>query len=433
MLAGSAVSVGLPILDCVLNESGTAFAADGAVLPTRFATWAWPLGLGEDDWVPKAAGVNYELPTQMRALQPVKKKMNFFTGGQVFLDGQSNNVHFTGLQGLMTGKVANTREYLGSIDALVSEVIGRGTRFRSIEVACAGSPRDSWSARLDSGLQPAEVSPAALYKRIFGPDFQDPNAAEFTPDPDIMLRKSVLSGIKEERQALMSKLGAADKTKLDNYFTSLRELEQKLEVQLQKPQPLQACSRPATPLAQEKLALTLATEAVERHDLFAGLLAHALACGQTHVANLVISRPQSGLRRDGDATAHHTHTHEEQIDPKLGYQVTCRWFTNTYMDALRRFVSTFDAIKEGDRTLLDSMVVFAFTDHGSPRLHSVRNYPILTFGSGGGRIKTGLHIPRPGDQVTRVGLTIQQAMGVQVSSWGVGSNRVTSAISEVLA
>jgi hypothetical protein len=433
MLAGSAVSVGLPILDCLLNENGTAFAASGAPLPARFATWYWPLGLGEDDWVPKSTGTNYTLPPQMAPLEPLKKKMNFFTGGQVFLDGQSNNVHFTGLQGLMTGKVSNSREYLGSIDALISGVIGNGSRFRSIEVACAGSPRDCWSARPDTGVQPAEISPVALYSRIFGAEFKDPNAAEFTPDPDVMLKKSVLSGIAEERRLLEKRLGAADREKLDNYFTSLRELEQKLQIQLQKPEPLPACTIPKPLPMDKEPTVTLAVDAIERANLFAGLLAHALACGQTNVVNLAISRPQSGLRKQGDATAHHTHTHEEQIDPKLGYQPVCRWFTDSYMTALAYFVRTLDSIKEGDRTLLDSMVVFAFTDHGAPRLHSVRNYPILTFGSGGGRIKTGMHIGRPGDQVTRVGLTIQQAMGVQVSSWGVGSNRVTSPISEVLA
>lgn len=433
MLAGSAVTVGLPILDCLLNTNGTAFAANGAPLPARFATWYWPLGLGENDWVPKTAGTNYELPAQMSPLEPLQKKINFFTGGQVFLDGQSNNVHFTGLQGLMTGKVANSREYLGSIDALISEVIGKGSRFRSIEVACAGSSRDCWSARSDSGVQPAEISPVALYSRIFGAEFKDPNASEFTPDADVMLKKSVLSGISEERQDLMKKLGAADREKLDSYFTSLRELEQKLQIQLQKPEPLEACSIPKPPSLEKEQAVTLATDAVERANLFAGLLAHALACGQTNVVNLAISRPQSGLRKHNDATAHHTHTHEEQIDPQLGYQVVCRWFTDGYMNALAHFANRLDSIREGERTLLDSMVVFAFTDHGAPRLHSVRNYPIITLGSGGGRIKTGMHIPRPGDQVTRVGLTMQQAMGVQVSAWGVGSNRVTSPISEVLA
>ena len=102
------------------------------------------------------------------------------------------------------------------------------------------------------------------------------------------------------------------------------------------------------------------------------------------------------------------------------------------MTGLAHFAGMLDGIKEGDRTLLDRMILFAYTDHGAPRLHSLRNYPFVTFGSANGRMKTGMHISRPGDAATRVCLTVQQAMGVPVSAFGVGSNRVTSPISEVL-
>jgi hypothetical protein len=433
MMAGGAVTVGLPILDCLLNTNGNAFAATGAPLPPRFGTWFWGLGLGEADWRPKAAGTNYELPIQLQSLKPLKSKMNLFSGGEVFLDGQSNNTHFTGVQGLMTGRVSGTADYFGTIDTVIGDIIGAGTRFRSIEVACDGDPKASWSARTVSGKSPAEVSPLALYTRIFGPEFKDPNAAEFTPDPAVIVRRSALTAVSEQRQDLVRGLGAADKIKLDNYFTALRSLEQKLEVQLQKPEPLAACTKPDAPAKEDKQALTLASEAMARHDLFAGLLAHALACGQTRVVNLSITQGMSGLRKEGDPTNHHTYTHEEPIDPVLGYQVKSAWFQSLYLNALYNFAKTLDDIHEGDRTLLDRMVLFAFTDHGAPRLHSLRNYPVITLGSGNGRLKTGMHIPKPGDAVTRVGLTIQQAMGVPISAWGTGSNRVTSPISEVQA
>ncbi len=433
MMAGSAVTVGLPILDCMLNESGNAFAATGAPIPLRFATWFWALGLGEAEYRPKTAGTDYELPPQLAPLKPFQKKMNLFSGGEVFLDGQSNNTHFTGVQGHMTGRVSGGSEYYGSVDALVGDVIGNGTRFRSIEVACDGDPRDSWSARTSSGRQPAEVSPLALYTRIFGPEFKDPNAAEFTPDPQIMVRRSVLSGVSEERQDLMRNLGATDRARLDNYFTSLRSLEQKLDIQLQKPEPLPACTKPKQPEKEEKQALNIATEAMARHNQFAELLAHALACGQTRVANLCITQGMSGLRREGDPTNHHTYTHEEPVDPVLGYQVKSAWFTALYMQALHDYAAVLDGIQEGEKTLLDRMILYAYTDHGAPRLHSLRNYPFVLLGSANGRMKTGMHIPKPGDAATRVGLTVQQIMGVPVSAWGVGSNRVTSPISEVMA
>ena len=99
MLAGSAVTVGLPILDCVLNDNGTAFADTGAPLPTRFASWFWPLGLGEKDYRPAEGGSNYAMPWQLQALNPFKKRLNLFSGSHVALDGAANQTHFTGVQG----------------------------------------------------------------------------------------------------------------------------------------------------------------------------------------------------------------------------------------------------------------------------------------------------------------------------------------------
>ena len=433
MLAGSAVTVGLPILDCMLDENGDAFAATGAPIPPRFATWFWGLGLGEGNWVPKTAGADYQLPVQLEPLKPFQKKMNLFSGGEVFLDGQSNGTHFTGVQGIMTGKVVGTGDYSNSIDTVVGNVIGNGTRFRSLEVACDGDPKACWSARSDNGRQPAEISPHALYARIFGPEFRDPNAAEFAPDTGVMVRRSALSAVKERREELMRDLGAADRQKLDNYFTSLRALETKLDVQLQKPEPLPACSKPGELEEEKKQVLTMATDAMERHNLFAGLFAHALACGQTRVVSSAITAAMSGLLRQGDSTNHHTYTHEEPVDATLGYQVKCAWFQSLYMQALHDFAKAMDSIQEGDKTLLDRMVVFAFTDHGAPRLHSVRNYPIITLGSANGRLKTGMHIPKPGDAATRVSYTVMQSMGVALGDWGTASNKVSTPISEVLA
>jgi hypothetical protein len=433
MLAGGAVAVGLPILDVMLNDNGDAFAGTDKPLPTRLFTWFWPLGLGEGDYVPKNAGADYELPVQCAALKPFQKKLNYFSGGQVFLDGHGNGTHFTGVQGIMTGKVGKVGEYFGSLDSIIADEIGADTRFRSLVAVCSGEPSASWSARSDSGVEPAEVSPSALYTRIFGPEYKDPNAAIFTPDPDVLLRRSVLSGITDERNQLVRVLPASDRDKLDSYFTSLRALEHKLDVQLQKPAPLAACSKAVDVKTDDGHILTVAEDAMGRHEVFTQLFTHALACDQTRVVNLVISAAFSGLRRAGDPVSHHTYTHEEPIDMKLGYQPICGWFQQRYMRALHDIALSLDRVQEGDKTLLDRTIVFAFTDHGAPRVHSVKNYPLFTIGSGNGRLKTGLHVPRPGDAATRVGYTLQQAVGVPSSSWGTASNMVSSPISDVLA
>ena len=103
------------------------------------------------------------------------------------------------------------------------------------------------------------------------------------------------------------------------------------------------------------------------------------------------------------------------------------------MGFFRELVQTLDGIQEGDGTLLDRTIVFAFTDHGEARMHSMKRYPILTAGSGGGRMQTGLHVAAEGAAAPRVGFTIQQALGVVSGQWGAESNQVSRPFSEVLA
>ncbi len=435
MLGGSAVTVALPLLECFLNDNGSAYAATGAALPPCFGTWFFGLGLTPGHWVPKETGNRYTLPEHLGALAPVQAKFNLFSGMQVFLDGKANQNHYSGAQCQMTGMVTRTgSEYSISFDQLIADAIGQRCRFRSLEVDCSGDRKATWSARGSNGMNPSEISPLALYMRIFGPEFRDPNAANFVPDPDVMLRHSVLSGVTDQRQDWMRRISATDRTRLDEYFSSVRDLEQKLGVELQKPSPLPACSVPRQPVraVSENLGpLVEQTESTNR--LFAQLLAHALSCGQTQVFNVTMANSFSPLRKAGETTGYHQLTHEEPIDAQLGYQPKCKWLAEQHMRFLRDFLQTLDSIKEGDGTLLDRTVVFGFTDHGEARLHSMKNYPIFTAGSGGGRMRTGYHLAAQGDAVTRVGLTIMQALAIPSSgSWGTETNHVTRPFSEVL-
>jgi len=431
VVGGVAVSVGLPVLECFLNPSGTAYAATGAALPPIFGTWFWGLGLTPGHWEPAASGNEYALPEHLAMLEPVKAKINLFSGMQVFLDGKVNQNHFSGAQCQMTGMVSrNGSDYTTSIDSIIGNHFGQRTRFRSIEVSCDNDRRSTWSARGENGMNPAEVSPLALYGRIFGPDFKDPNSADFTPDPAVMVRKSVLSGVTEQRQALMRRVSASDRTRLDEYFTSVRDVEQQLAVQLERPSPLPACSVPP-PVEVENLG-TLVEQTRATHRQFVQLIAHALSCGQTQVFNIAMGSSFSPLRKPGEASAYHQLTHEERIDPQLGYQPTCKWLAEQQMAFFLEMVQTLDAIREGDSTLLDRSLVFAYTDHGEARLHSMKKYPVFTAGSGGGRMRTGYHIAAEGDTVTRVGLTLQQAVGINAGSWGTETNRATKPFSEVL-
>jgi hypothetical protein len=431
MMGGAAVTVGLPFLDCFLNTNGTALA-DGQALPVNFGTWFWGLGLNPGRWEPAKPGKLEAMNVELQPLVAYKDKMNVFSGMKAFLDGKPNGVHFSGVQGMLTGTVPRGMTAdKPSVDTLIADQIGTRTRFRSLEVCCAGNPSHSQSRRSGAVVNPGEISPAALYTRVFGPEFTDPNAATFTPDPAVIVRKSALSAVAEDRADFVKTLGAADKARLDEYFTSLRGLEQQLALQLEKPAPLAACTVPGkvddSPVGTE-------IEIVKtNHRLFAGLLAHALACGQTNVVNVAFSDATSSLRRAGGTQTHHEFSHEEPVDAQLGYQPTLAWFFNEIMGSLAFFLASLDGIKEGDKTLLDRTVIMTATDLGYAKLHGLENMPMMTFGSGNGKLKTGLHIPAQGEPTSRVGLTLQQVMGVPVSSWGTDSMQTSKTITEIVA
>jgi hypothetical protein len=163
------------------------------------------------------------------------------------------------------------------------------------------------------------------------------------------------------------------------------------------------------------------------------LLAHALACGQTNVVNVAFTDSTSSLRKAGGHQTHHEYSHEEPVDAELGYQPTMAWFFGHVMESFGVMLASLDSIKEGDRTLLDRMLVMTGTDHGYAKLHGIENLPVLTVGGANGRVKTGLHFHAQGDTVSRIGLTVQQAMGVAVSQWGSESNHTAKPFTDMLA
>jgi len=432
---GAVVSVGLPFLDCFLDSKGRALASTGESLPVRFGTWFWGLGLCPGRWEPKATGPNFVLPDLLKVLSPFREQITILSGMRAALDGNVNRVHWSGGRAVTAGEVLDN---LPSVDTIISGAIGDATRFRSLEVSATAEKTVaaelvgaySWSIRNANSVNAGETSPLAFYGRIFGREFHDPNAAEFKPDPRLMARESALSAITESRQGLVKQLGAADRARLDQYFTSLRQLEHQIAVQLEKPPPLPACVLPKVPVEPERANSDDVEATIEKHAILVNLVALALACDQTRVANIYFT--SGGLRRPGATTTHHVLTHEEQVDLKLGYQARVSWYEARMMENFVTMLRSLDGIKEGDGTLLDHSLILAFSEHGYAKLHTLDNIPMFLAGKAGGRVRTGMHIKAAGDPVTRVGLTIQQAMGLSVGSFGAGSMKTDRPFAELL-
>ncbi|MCB2107450.1 MAG: DUF1552 domain-containing protein [Rhodobacteraceae bacterium] len=432
-LGGCAISVGVPFLDCFLDGHGEALA-DGSPVPTRFGTWFWGLGMNKKIFVPKKTGPDFDLPEEIESLKPVQKHLNLFTNYRVLTDGRTNFCHTTGWIGLRCGTAPRTRGDLPkpSLDVLVSDAIGNGTRFRSLELAATGGIRDSYSFRSGDAINPPMNSATKFYQRVFGAEFQDPNNPNFKPDPRVMVRKSVLSAVKDQRDDLMKTLGTSDKARLDQYYTAIRELEGRLELQLQKPAPAEACVLPGA--APKELAEGEFAEVVkERHKAMTDLLVLAVACNQTRVINMVYSMSFANTVRTGFPQTHHLITHEEIEDHELGYQVQNSWYLRRAMEAWAYFVGAFANYREGNATLLDRMLIYAHSDQEYAKVHSIDGIPMFTAGTANGKLKTGLHIDGQGEPGTRVGYTVQKVLGMNPSSWGTDSMETNKEVSEILA
>jgi hypothetical protein len=432
MLGGGLITVALPMLDCFLDGNGVALAS-GAPMPTRFATWLWGCGVNNARWTPDRVGNDFDFKDELRPVEAFKSKITVFSGFNCILNGRPNLPHTSGIMGTLSGsapRAGGGASALPTIDVLVSGAIGAGSRFRSLEVACTGQPNVSYSMEAGSTVNPSEVDPVALYTRIFGPEFADPNAATFHPDPNVMVRQSVLSAVSEQRADLMRSVGGADRARLDQYFTSVRQMEQQLGQMLQPPPPAVACVVPRQPAA---IALGPTWEDAERaHDKLTDLLVMAMACNQTRVVNVVLSNLGSNLRRRDEAVSLHELTHEEPIDAELGYQPKATFFLQKSMDTLATFFRKLDAVQEGDRTLLDNSLVLATTESNFAKLHSIDSLPMIVAGSAGGKWRAGQHITGRGDPTSRVGLTMQQVLGLSVDAWGEDAMRVSNPIGEVI-
>ncbi len=210
MMGGGAITVGLPFLDCFLDSNGAAQAATGAPLPVCFGTWFHGCGLNPGRWEPKTVGPNYEFGVELQPLTPFKSKINVYSQMSALLDGRPRGAHTVGPAVILQGTTPPTLEHAfnpePSLDVLVADVIGKRSRFRSLEVSCTGNPISTHSKRAGSAMNPAEISPLALYRRVFGSEFKDPNAVDFTPDATVMARRSVLSAVSEQTKRLMNHL-----------------------------------------------------------------------------------------------------------------------------------------------------------------------------------------------------------------------------------
>src|SRR4029078_1410370 len=180
----------------------------------------------------------------------------------------------------------------------IARAIGRETRFQSVTATANGDARTSYSYDNANSINAAEASPLNFYKTMFGADYQDPNAATFTPNPQVMVRKSVLSGLMDERRELTSAVGAEDRVRLEQYFSGLRDLERQFDKQLTKPEPIGSCHH-VDPPGEDPNTSVDASIVAQRHKMLTDLMVMAVACDQTRVFNMAYSAAFASTTKAG--------------------------------------------------------------------------------------------------------------------------------------
>jgi hypothetical protein len=435
-LGGIAISIGLPPLEAMLDAHGTAHA-DGSALPKRLGVFFWGNGVKLDRWVPKTVGAGFEPSPELEPLRGLRDHVSVVSG----MDLKTGNErgHHAGCVGILSGAAMVSQPHPSSmyastfsqpsIDQVAAAVLGKSTRFGSLELGISrrvvnveGTTLNFLSHKGPDSPNPPEYDPLKLFDRLFGADSMSGVGA-----PTLVsqrLRKSVLDAVAADVQALQSRVGTRDKTRLAQHLDNIREIEKRLEPGVSVAET--TCAVPARPT---QIAETKGREPIaERMRAMSDLLAMALACDHTRVFSVMFSGSVGGtvFAQVGADQGHHALTHDEPGDQPLVHKTTV--FT---MEQFAVLLNALRAIPEGNGTLLDNCAILASSDCADGREHSIKDYPILVAGRGGGALRGGVHYRSNGENTSEVLLSVLRAAGLPLSEFGQGGGAVTRGCSAI--
>jgi hypothetical protein len=380
-LTGAAVRVGLPPLAAMFTANGAAYASPGKrageAIERRFLLWFNGNGIPERYWIPAETGADYELTPCLAPLKSLRQHVQVISGIDNVAArryGQGNG-HFSALCGLTTGTAYNGRGATGpSIDYLLGKSIGAKSRFHSLQIGVAQESHGemvhrnmSW-AGYERALPP-EMIPHNLFDKLFGVKNQS----------WVSRKKSVLDLVMGDLNDLTPALGVADRQRLDEHLTSIRDLERAIS------------SLPPDygKNIKEPEDVSDLTDYPRIAKIQSDLLVNAFATGQTRVAAYMLTKCQSLTRFPWLGLAgnrHHDYTHNNAGSPEQQriMRDICRWHVEEYAYLLNKMRS----IPEGDGTLLDNTATVFVHEHAEANPHKCNGLAILLAGGG---MKGGLH------------------------------------------
>lgn len=420
LLRGLGAAISLPMLESM----APAYAAATTAAPVRMACLFFANGAIMDKWRPSGDGADFALSPTLQPLENVKNHLLVLEGltqHHARANGDGPGDHARNASAYLTG--AQPRKTSGadisvgqSIDQAVAEKIGSQTRLPSIELGIdrgrnAGSCDSGYSCSYSSNISwktattpcSKESNPRAAFERLFG-------SPEEAADRERRLRdrRSILDFVGGDLKRIQPSLSGADRQKLDEYFTSLRDVEQRVARADQGPREV----------PELKLPDGVPAELKEHIRLMFDILALAFQTDSTRVATFMLADAGSNRTypdvdvRDG----HHELSHHQNDQAKM--EKISR-IDRYLVEQFAGFLTRLSSISEGGSTLLDNSMILYGSAISDGNRHNHDDLPILLAGGGGGSIKSGRYIKYAKETpLNNLFISMAQRMGAQLDSLG---------------
>lgn len=429
-LKGLGLSMGLPLLEAMIPDR-LARAASANRTPVRMAFVFFPNGAIMPSWTPSDAGENYKLSKTLEPLAEFKGDMNVLTGlaqdnGRAKGDGAGDHARCASsyLTGAHPRKTSGADIRVGvSVDQVAAQKVGDRTKLPSLELgiekgrnagncdsgySCAYSSNISWKTATTPMAK--EIHPRLVFERLFG----DAEQSEEGRERRDFYRKSILDLVANDADKLKSKLGITDRRKLDEYFSSVRDLERRVIRAEQEAERI----RPDFDVPD-----AIPRDYQQHVRLMFDLMVLAFRTDTTRIATFMLGNAGSNrsYRMVGVSEGHHQISHhrdKRELIDKI--QKIDEFLVGEFAYFLRKLKS----VEDGAGTLLDHSMIMYGSGLSDGNRHQHHNLPVVLAGGGGGTIRTGRHISTSSETpLNNLFLSLLDRVGANVEKLGDSSGR----------
>jgi hypothetical protein len=414
-LRAAGIGLGLPLLDCMVAPFARAiFAADAAQTgpPRRFFGICNNLGLLHGDFFPKDTGKDYALSPYLRLLKDHRDHFTVMSGvSHPNVDGghPSDIAFLTAAPHPASGSFRNTI----SLDQLIAERIGNLTRFPSLTLGVnAGARGLSWT-RTGVAIPPEERA-SSVFRQLFlqgTPEEVDAKVRELDTG------RSILDAVADQTRDLQRDLGARDKDRLDQYLSSVRDLEHRLQESKgweRKPKPAVKVAAPVDPSSPAQY--------MEKVKVMYDLVRLAFETDSTRSVTLMlnsVATPVMQIEGERITDGYHNLSHHGMAAEKLTQlKVIDEW----HMKLLAELFGGLNSAREGDQTLLERTMILYGSNLGDANAHSTTNLPTLFAGGG---FRHGQHLAFDRERnypLPNLFVSVLQRIGLPVGSFASGTS-----------